>query len=130
MNRGVRNSGKQHKMFSNYIFILQLIKGTVKEKWKGVTDEPWESQVLKDKTSILCSCLEKLIYNCVKIIPKRAYARFCIKVVVLNKSYSTITQPIWKRIYPTGARESQICSDYHFYFAFCIFKSIIDNIVT
>ena len=54
-NRGVRNSGKQHKMFSNYIFILQLIKGTVKEKWKGVTDETWESQVLKDtyKTSIL-----------------------------------------------------------------------------
>jgi len=29
---------------------------------------------------------------------KRAYARFCIKVVVLNRSYSTISQPIWKRL--------------------------------
>ena len=37
--------------------------------------------------------------NCVKIIPKRAYARCCIKLGVLNKSYSTITQPIWKRFH-------------------------------
>ena len=32
--------------------------------------------------------------NCVKIIPKRAYARFCIKVVVLNRSYSATTQHV------------------------------------
>ena len=29
---------------------------------------------------------------------KRAYVRFWIKVVVLNRSYSTISQPIWKRL--------------------------------
>ena len=33
------------------------------------------------------------------------YARFCVKVVVLNRSYSTNMQPIRKRFYPTGAWE-------------------------
>ena len=46
--------------------------------------------------------------------------QFCIKVVVLNRSYSTNPQP---------RRESQICSYYNFfYFAFLI--DIIDNIIT
>ena len=31
---------------------------------------------------------------------------FFIKVVALNRSYSKVTQPIWKRLYPTGAWES------------------------
>ena len=46
--------------------------------------------------------------DCVKIIPKRTYIRFCINVVVLNRSYSTNTQPFWKRLYHTGAWEHQI----------------------
>ena len=50
---------KRYLIFK-YLF---LIKGTVKEKWKGVMAETWESQVFNDtyKTSIWCSCLEKLI---------------------------------------------------------------------
>ena len=54
-----------------------------------------------------------LSQNCVKFIRKFIYVQFCIKVVVLNRSYSTNTQPIWKRWYPTG---------------FLI--DIIDNIIT
>ena len=53
-------------------------------------------------------------YKTVKIIPKRIYIRFRIRVVVLNGSYSTNTQPIWKLLYPIGAWESQICSCYNF----------------
>ena len=34
-------------------------------------------------------------------------SRFCIRIVALNRSNSTITQPIWKRLYLTGAWESQ-----------------------
>jgi len=48
--------------------------------------------------------------------------QFCIQVVVSNRSYSTNTQPIWKRRYPTGAWESQICSFYNFLFLFCTFN--------
>ena len=37
----------------------------------------------------------KLCQNYTKIIPKRKYVRFSIKVVAaLNRSYSPITQPI------------------------------------
>ena len=53
--------------------------------------------------------------------------QFCIKVVVLNRSYSTNTQPIWKRRDPTGAQESQVCSYYNL---FAIFIDIIENIIT
>ena len=56
--------------------------------------------------------------NCVKCIRKFIYMQFCIKVVVLNRSYSRNTQPIWKQRYPTGAWESQVCSYYNF--LFCI----------
>ena len=35
------------------------------------------------------------------------------RVVVLNRSNSTNTQPIWKWLYPTGAWESKICSFYN-----------------
>ena len=48
------------------------------------------------------------------------YMRFCINVVVLNRSYSN-TQPIWKQQYPTAAWESQVCSIYNL-FLFCIFN--------
>ena len=37
------------------------------------------------------------------------YIRFCIRFVVLNRSYSTNTQQIWKLLYSTGAWESQTC---------------------
>jgi len=53
--------------------------------------------------------------------------QFCLKVVVLNRSYSTNMQPIWKRLHPTGAWESQVCSYYNF-FAFLI--DIINNTIT
>ena len=61
---------------------------------------------IKD-TSIWCSCLEKLIYNCIKIIPKRIHIKISVRVV-LNRSYSTNTQQAWKRLYLTGTWESQI----------------------
>ena len=80
------------------------------------------------KTFIWCSCLEKLIQNCVKIIPKRIYIRFRKRVVVLNRPYSTITQLIWKLQYPTEAWESQIVIIFNFYFALLI--DIFDNIIT
>ena len=49
------------------------IKGTVKEIWKGVSAETYAFQELieTDKSSIWCSCLEKLITYYVKIIPKQ-----------------------------------------------------------
>ena len=81
----------------NYIFIFaawvsksRRFKGTVKEKWKGEYDETWESQALNDtyKISIWCSCIEKLIWNCVKLIRKFIDMQFCVKVVLLNSSYS------------------------------------------
>ena len=54
---------------------------------------------------------------------------FCIKVIDLRRSYTTNTQPIWKQQYPTGAWESQACSQYiFFYFVFSI--DIVDNIIT
>ena len=59
----------------------------------------------------------------IKIIPKRTYVRFCIKVVALNRSYSTNTQPIWKQLYPTGSWEYfRFAHIIIFYFAFCIFN--------
>ena len=45
-----------------------------------------------------------------EIIPKRTYVRFLIKVVAINRSYSTITQPIWKRLYLTATWKSQVFS--------------------
>ena len=60
------------------------------------------------------------------------YIQFCIKIGGLNISFSTNTQQIWKRLYPTGAWESQVCSYYIFDFFFFIFNryDIIDNIIT
>ena len=59
----------------------------------------------------------------IDIKPKRIYIRFCIRVVMINISYSTNAQPIWKLLYPTGAWESQICSCYNFLILFCIFNT-------
>ena len=56
--------------------------------------------------------------------------QFCIKFVVLNRSYSTNTQPIWKRRYPTGAWKSQVCSYFNLLFNFAFLIDIFDNIVT
>ena len=51
---------KHKKCISPDFLIKHSLKGTVKEKWKGVYDETWESQALNDtyRTSIWCSCLE------------------------------------------------------------------------
>ena len=54
---------------------------------------------------------------------QNVYIRFRIKFVVINRPYSTITQPISKLLYPTGAWGSQICSCYNFLILFCIFNT-------
>ena len=36
------------------------------------------------------------------------YVRFCIRFVVLNRSYSADKQSIWKQRYPRGAWETQV----------------------
>ena len=61
-------------------------------------------------------------YKTVSKLYQNVYMRFCIRFVVLNRSYSTNTKPIWKWLYPTGAGESQICSCYSFLILFCIFN--------
>ena len=62
------------------------IKGTVKEKWKGLSAESYSLQLLiaTHENYIWCSYLEKLIYNFVKFM----YIQFCIKVVGLKRSNS------------------------------------------
>ena len=55
----------------------------------------------------------------------------CIKAVGLNRSYSANMQTIWKRRYPTGARESQVCSlVIIILFLLSVLIDIIDNIFT
>ena len=49
----------------------------------------------------------------IKNIPKRIYVRFCIRFVILKKSYSTNMQPIWKRRYSRGVWETLVCSYYY-----------------
>ena len=61
----------------------------------------------------------KLCQNYTKI---HKYATL-YKKVFINRSYSAITQPIWKRLYPTGAWESII-------FLFYILIDVIVNIIT
>ena len=59
-----------------------------------------------------------------------------IRKFILNKSskFKRIKfskyAPIWKRLYPSGAWESQICSYYNFLFYFAFLIDIIDNIIT
>ena len=67
-----KNCNSCNKICGLWIKII-IVKGTVKEKWKGVQAETWESQELIE-----------------------TYKRF----VVLIRSYSTNTQPIWKRQFP------------------------------
>ena len=89
-------------------------------KVKGSKEtETWESQTLNDtyKTSIWCSCLEKLISNCLKSKRKFIYIKFCIKVVGLNRSYSTNAKPIGRQFNPTGVWNLRFnCSYYNFLF--------------
>ena len=54
--------------------------------------------------------------------PKRIYIRFCIKVVILNRLFSTNTKPIWKRRYPPETWEFQVCSCYNYFIFICIFN--------
>ena len=63
-----------------------------------------------------------LKYNCVKFMRKFINMQFCIKVLVLNRSYSTNTQSIWKWRYPTEAWESHVWSYFIFFCLFCIFN--------
>ena len=50
--------------------------------------------------------------------------------IVLNRSYSTNTQPFWKRRYHRGARETHVCSYYYLnLIIFHFFKDIIDNTI-
>ena len=63
------------------------------------------------------------------------YTKFHIYAILykscsIHRSYSTNMQPIWKRRYPTGAWKSHVCSYYIFWFLFCIFYNIIDNVIT
>ena len=66
-------------------------------------------------------------YKTVSNLYENSYI-FVICIKVLNISYSTNMQPIWKRRYPTGAWESKVCSYYNFFLA-CL-TDIIDNIST
>ena len=47
---------------------------------------------------------------CVKFIRKFIYIEFCIKVVVLNRSYLANTQPIWKRLYSVCIMWQRYCT--------------------
>ena len=60
-------------------------------------------------------------YKTVSKTYENLYMKFCIciKVVGLNRSYSTNTKPIWKRRYPTETENPVI-----------IIKNIIDNNIT
>ena len=56
--------------------------------------------------------------------------KICKRFVALNRSYSTITQPIWERRYHRRAWEIQVCSCYNLnLIIFSFFKDIIDNII-
>jgi len=69
---------------------------------------------------------KKLCINYTKLY---TYVRFCMIFVLLNRSYSTNTQPIWKRQYPGGAWETQVCSYYYLNLIIFILIDIIDIIV-
>jgi len=57
------------------------------------------------------------------------YCTAIVVVVALNRSNSTSTQPIWKRLYPNRSKNLRFANIiFIFYFAFLI--DIIDNIIT
>ena len=70
---------------------------------------------------IWCFCLEKLIKYCVNIIPKQIQIRLCVRFVVLKRSYSANTQPIWKQRYPTETWDSQVSVGYNRFQIGCVF---------
>ena len=78
------------------------------------------------KTSIWCSCISRNDYKTASI-RKFLYMQFCIKVVVLNRSYSTNTHPIWKRYIPQEPENLRF-APIVFFLAFWI--DIIDNNIT
>ena len=107
-------------IYASINFNSMLLYRDCKGKIKGGTG--WNLRI---------SGIEQYIEDIYLIIPKRIYMRFCMRFVVLNRSYSTNTQPIWKWLYPTEAWESQICSCYSFfYFCLAFLIDIIDNITT
>ena len=78
---------------------------------------------------IWCFCLEKLIKYCVNIIPKQIQIRLCVRFVVLKRSYSANTQPIWKQRYPRGAKVTYVCLLLFEFNNFSFLIGIIDNIM-
>ena len=59
------------------------------------------------KSSIWCFCLREIDIKLCQNYAK-TYVRFCIWFIVLNRSYLTNTQPIWKQGYPRGAGETKV----------------------
>ena len=106
------------------------LKGTVKEKCKGVLYETWESQELNDtfKTSIWCSCLEKLKLNRIymKIPINTILCKCCsIKKIIFNQYETNLKATISHR----NLRISGLLLLLLF-FLFCILIDIIDNLLT
>ena len=88
--------------FSLHVGDFLSLKGTVKEKWKGVKDKTWESQELNDtyKTSIYLMFLSreidiKLCQNYTKKdICDILYKSCSIKQII----FINYAKPIWKRL--------------------------------
>ena len=72
---------KQSGKFDILVFLSNKLKGTVKEKWKGVYAESLSLQlsIATHESYIWCSYLEKHIYKFVKFIRRLIYIQFCIK---------------------------------------------------
>ena len=98
-NKTQKNVQKKFLWIWVSLDILKLkcvFKGTVKETWKGgfirLKPENLRSLLRHIKVISDVPVSRNLYKNCVKIIPKRIYVRFCIKFVLLNRSYSTNTR--------------------------------------
>ena len=124
--------------FLPWLFCINSVaKGNVKEKWKGLEAETWESQKLIEtyKSSIWCSCLEqflsleidiKLCQNYTKTFKCKILFKICsIKQIIFNK-YSTILKT---EISKRSLRNSGFLLLLFEFNNFSFLIDIIDNII-
>ena len=108
--------------FLEKIYRISFTKGREHElwmicKWKIKGGIGWNLRNSRIDWDIQEFCLMFLVWEIdiklCKNYTKTIDVRFCIWFVVLNRSYSTNTQPIKKQRYPRGGWETQICSNYY-----------------
>ena len=117
------------KVTWNYTY--SPFKGTVNEKnERGYRLIPENLRSwLRYKSSIWCSCLEKLIWNCVKILPKDTckilYKIGSIKQIMFNKYATNLKTMITQR----SLRNSSLLLLLFEFNNFLFLIDIIDNII-